>query len=348
MEPKTSRRSLFVKGATFIAALTSLGASSRLLGRSKERKTMQTDTSTQALDQSATGADARASTRAVERVLKASAPHWVGDGFLVHGVLSPDGDPRAQSPFLLLDHAARRQFAPSEKRRGVGEHPHRGFETVTFAYRGEIAHRDSSGGGGIIGPGDVQWMTAASGVVHEELFSEKFAHEGGELEMVQLWVNLPAKAKMSTPGYQSLSDGQFPRLTLGAAEARLVAGELDGASGPARTHTPITVFDLAFARAGSSEFSLPKGHNVLIFALEGALTLGASRAELTPGALGLMKRDDAGVIHLEGAPGARALVLSGEPIDEPVAAYGPFVMNTREEIMLAMRDYQSGKMGHLR
>jgi redox-sensitive bicupin YhaK (pirin superfamily) len=337
MDQKTSRRGLFFKGATFLAAVTSLGVTSRLLGRSKERKTMQTEPSTQT-----------PALRAVERVLRAGAPHWVGDGFLVHGVLSPDGDPRAQSPFLLLDHASRRHFGPSEKRRGVGEHPHRGFETVTFAYRGEIAHRDSSGGGGIIGPGDVQWMTAAAGVVHEELFSEKFSREGGELEMVQLWVNLPAGQKMSTPGYQTLLDKQFPRLVLGAAEARLVAGKLDGKSGPARTHTPMTVFDLSFERAGSSEFALPKGHNALVFALEGALTLGAQRNELTPGALAVMKRDDDGLVHLEGGAGARALVLSGEPIDEPVAAYGPFVMNTREEIMLAMHDYQSGKMGHLR
>jgi redox-sensitive bicupin YhaK (pirin superfamily) len=337
MDQKTSRRGLFFKGASFLAALTSLGATSRLLGRSKERKNMQTEPSSQPF-----------ALRAVERVLQASAPHWVGDGFLVHGVLSPDGDPRTQSPFLLLDHASRRHFGPSEKRRGVGEHPHRGFETVTFAYRGEISHRDSAGGGGIIGPGDVQWMTAASGIVHEELFSEKLSREGGELEMVQLWVNLPAKAKMSTPGYQSLLDAQFPRLALGAAEARLVAGQLAGQTGPARTHSPITVFDLKFARAGSSQFSLAKGHNALVFSLEGQLKLGAQRQELTPGALAVMKRDDDGVVQLEGAEGARALVLSGEPIDEPVAAYGPFVMNTREEIMLAMHDFQSGKMGRLR
>jgi redox-sensitive bicupin YhaK (pirin superfamily) len=337
MDPRTSRRRLFVNGATLLAALASVGASARLLGRRKERKIMQAEPSTQG-----------PAVRAVARVLKAGAPHWVGDGFLVHGVLSPDGDPRSQSPFLLLDHASRRHFGPSEKRRGVGEHPHRGFETVTFAYRGEIGHRDSSGGGGIIGPGDVQWMTAASGVVHEELFSDKFTREGGELEMVQLWVNLPAAKKMSTPGYQSLLDKQFPRLTLGAAEARLVAGKLEGQTGPAHTHTPITVFDLKFERAGNSEFSLGKGHNVLVFALEGTLSIGENRQELVPGALAIMKRDDDGIIRLDAAPGARALVLSGEPIDEPVASYGPFVMNTREELMLAMSDYQSGKMGHLR
>jgi hypothetical protein len=335
MDPKTSRRRLFVNGATLLAAFASVGATSRLLGRSKERRAMQTEP-----------ANHGPALRAVERVLKAGAPHWVGDGFLVHGVLSPDGDPRVQSPFLLLDHASRRHFGPSEKRRGVGEHPHRGFETVTFAYRGEIAHRDSSGGGGVIGPGDVQWMTAASGVVHEELFSEKFAREGGELEMVQLWVNLPAKVKMSKPGYQSLLDAQFPRLTLGAAEARLIAGQLEGESGPAHTHSPMTVFDLAFDRDGQSEFALPRDHNTLLFSLEGTLQVGATRQELPTGALAVMKRDD-GRVRIEASAGARALVLSGEPIDEPVASYGPFVMNTREEIMLAMRDYQSGQMGHL-
>jgi redox-sensitive bicupin YhaK (pirin superfamily) len=191
-------------------------------------------------------------------------------------------------------------------------------------------------------------MTAASGVVHEELFSEKFAREGGELEMVQLWVNLPAKMKMSTPGYQSLLDAQFPRLVLGAARARLVAGALEGQTGPARTHSAMTVFDLSFEQAGASEFALPRGYNTLVFALEGPLTLGADRRELTTGALAVMQRDDGGIVRIEAPAGARALVLSGEPIDEPVAAYGPFVMNTREEIMLAMSDYQSGKMGHLR
>ena len=285
--------------------------------------------------------------RAVERVLRASSEHWVGDGFRVKSVIAPHGDPRIQSPFLLLDHAAKRYFEPASERRGVGEHPHRGFETVTFAYRGETEHRDSSGGGGKIGPGDVQWMTAAGGLVHEEMHSRTFTEQGGEMEMVQLWVNLPAKSKLTTPGYQALLDKDFPRLTLGAAQARLVAGKLEQASGPARTHTPITVFDLEFKESGASEFDLPQGHNSLVFALEGELRVGADERPVQAGELGVLERTGPGRVRLQAVAGARALVLSGEPIDEPVAAYGPFVMNTQQEIMDAIRDYQSGKMGHL-
>ena len=336
MTSKTSRRGLITGGAASIAALSGLGATSSLLGR-KERETMHTQVETQAT-----------AARGVERILQPGSPHWVGDGFLVHGMLSPGGDPRLQSPFLLLDHASRRRFEPSAQQRGVGEHPHRGFETVTLAYAGEIEHRDSSGGGGIIGPGDVQWMTAAGGVVHEEMHSRRFSQEGGDMEMVQLWVNLPARAKLSKPGYQGLLDKQFPRFAVGAAEARLIAGELSGAHGPARTHTPLTLFDLRFTQAGTSEFTLPRGHTVLIFPLEGEVKLGPKNEQVLPGALAFMKRDEQGPVRLSAAQGARVLVLSGEPIDEPVAAYGPFVMNTRDEIVQAMRDYQSGKMGHLR
>ncbi|HEX5659079.1 MAG TPA: pirin family protein [Polyangiales bacterium] len=284
--------------------------------------------------------------RAVERVLASTSEHWVGDGFRVKSVISPNGDPRVQSPFLLLDHAARRSFEPATERRGVGEHPHRGFETVTFAYRGEIEHRDSAGGGGLIGPGDVQWMTAAGGIVHEEMHSQRFTEQGGEMEMVQLWVNLPARAKMSAPGYQSLLDKDFPRLTIGAARARLIAGSLNGERGPARTHTPITLFDLSFDDAGRAEFELPQGHAAMVFALEGQLAVGADEQTVAPGQLAVLAREG-GAVQVLGAASARALVLSGEPIAEPVASYGPFVMNTRDEIMTAMRDYQSGKMGHL-
>ncbi len=284
--------------------------------------------------------------RGVGRVLTSPGEHWVGDGFRVRGVLSPSGNPRLQSPFLLLDHAAVRRFEPATKQRGVGEHPHRGFETVTFAYKGEIAHRDSAGGGGLIGPGDVQWMTAASGVVHEELHSKRFTEQGGDMEMVQLWVNLPAKDKMSAPGYQPLLDKDFPRLSVGAAEARLIAGSLLDYQGPANTHTPITIFDLRFSRDGLAEFELPRGFTSLLFNLEGKLQVGAEGKPTPVGAMAFMDRDE-GIVRVRGEQGARLLVLSGEPIDEPVAAYGPFVMNTREELQQAFADYQSGKMGHL-
>jgi redox-sensitive bicupin YhaK (pirin superfamily) len=331
----TTRRRVLTGGAATLAALGVGSATSRLLGRSKALSTMQ--------PQQATTTPAP---RALERVLASTSEHWVGDGFRVKSVISPNGDPRIQSPFLLLDHAARRSFEPATERRGVGEHPHRGFETVTFAYRGEIEHRDSAGGGGLIGPGDVQWMTAAGGIVHEEMHSQRFTEQGGELEMVQLWVNLPATSKRSEPGYQALLDQDFPRLSLGPARARLIAGSLEGARGPARTHTPITLFDLEFTQAGRAEFALPQGHTALVFALEGQLAVGADEQSVAPGQLAVLAREG-GAVHVLGAASARALVLSGEPIAEPVVSYGPFVMNTREEITQAMRDYQSGKMGHL-
>jgi redox-sensitive bicupin YhaK (pirin superfamily) len=286
--------------------------------------------------------------RAIDRVLASTSEHWVGDGFRVRSVISPDGEPRVQSPFLLLDHAARRRFEPATERRGVGEHPHRGFETVTFAYRGEIEHRDSAGGGGIIGPGDVQWMTAGAGIVHEEKHSQRFTEQGGEMEMVQLWVNLPAKAKMSQPGYQALLAKDFPRLSLGAAQARLVAGALGNERGPATTHSPMTIFDLQFGEEGVSEFTLPSGFNSLTFTLEGDVRVGAREQPVLPGQLAVLERQGSGPVRIRGAKDARVLVLSGEPIDEPVAAYGPFVMNTQEQILQAMRDYQRGRMGHLR
>lgn len=296
--------------------------------------------------------DATASTagrraRSLQGVYPPGPDHWVGDGFFVKTVFWPQLDPQMLSPFLLLDHAARRRFEPSAWRRGVGEHPHRGFETVTFAYSGEIEHRDSAGGGGRIGPGDVQWMTAASGVVHEEKHSQGFSERGGEFEMVQLWVNLPAKEKMSAPRYQPLLDGEFPRLALGPAQARLIAGSLDAKTGPAKTHTPITAFDLRFEDEGTAEAELPDGWTTLVFPLEGDITAGPQRDPIPSRHFGVFKREDHGVVQLHAEAGTRALVLAGEPIFEPVFAYGPFVMNTREEIIQAFRDYESGKMGHL-
>ena len=285
--------------------------------------------------------------RSVERVLAATSEHWVGDGFRVRSVIAPHGDPKVQSPFLLLDHASRRYFPPATERRGVGEHPHRGFETVTFAYRGEIQHRDSTGGGGTIGAGDVQWMTAAGGLVHEEMHSQRFTEQGGDLEMVQLWVNLPAKSKLSQPGYQALLDTDFPRLTLGAARARLIAGSLQSERGPARTHTPMTVFDLEFTEAGQAEFSLPATFNSLIFTLEGEVQVGAEAQRIRPGELAVLSRGDDAPVWVRGAKDARVLVLSGEPIDEPIVGMGPFVMNSPGEIRQAMIDFESGRMGRL-
>lgn len=285
--------------------------------------------------------------RALQGVFSPGPEHWVGDGFFVKTVFWPQMGAEMLSPFLLLDHAAARQFDPSRWRRGVGEHPHRGFETVTFAYQGEVEHRDSAGGGGKIGPGDVQWMTAASGVVHEEKHSQDFADAGGIFEMVQLWVNLPAEKKMSEPRYQALLDREFPRVDLGAAEARVVAGTLDGQTGPAKTHTPISVFDLRFHEDGPVHVDLPDGWTTLVFPLEGDVAAGPEREVIPSRHFGAFDREDTGAVEVHAKAGARVLLLAGEPLNEPVVAYGPFVMNTREEIVTAFNDYQSGRMGRL-
>jgi redox-sensitive bicupin YhaK (pirin superfamily) len=273
--------------------------------------------------------------------------HWVGDGFFVSTVFSPHQiDPDLVSPFILLDHAAPRAFDPSPTRRGVGEHPHRGFETVTFAYAGEVEHRDSSGGGGKIGPGDVQWMTAASGVVHEEMHSQEFSSRGGVFEMVQLWVNLPARLKMSEPRYQGITGSRMPDFRLGDANGRLIAGRFAGLEGPARTHTPLTVFELSFETGGSALFEPEPGWSTLVLLRRGTATAQEDR-RVAEGDLVIFDRKRPGVVRLTAETGTQALVLSGEPLNEPVVAYGPFVMNTRAEIMQAMQDYQSGKMGRL-
>ncbi len=290
------------------------------------------------------------SSRRLAGVFAPGPEHWVGDGFHVKTVFWPQmsaSSAEMLSPFLLLDHAAARAFDASPWRRGVGEHPHRGFETVTFAYQGEVEHRDSAGGGGRIGPGDVQWMTAASGVVHEEKHSQAFSEQGGVFEMVQLWVNLPASKKMSAPQYQALLDREFPRIDMGAAEARIIAGEFRGDRGPASTHSPMTVCDLRFYQEGTVDFEFPTGWTTLVFPLEGEVFAGPEREAIPERHFGVFDRAEQGRVELTSSPGARVLVLAGEPLGEPVVAYGPFVMNTREEIVAAFRDYESGRMGHL-
>jgi redox-sensitive bicupin YhaK (pirin superfamily) len=318
------------------AAVAGWAVAPKFFGSSKRETKMQS------------AAQTKTSPRALQAVFPPGPEHWVGDGFYVKTVFWPQLDAQMLSPFLLLDHAARKRFDASPyHRRGVGEHPHRGFETVTFAYEGEIEHRDSAGGGGRIGPGDVQWMTAASGIVHEEKHAQAFSERGGDFEMVQLWVNLPSGKKMSEPRYQPLLDREFPRLQLGAAEARLVAGNLAGETGPAKTHTPITTFDLRFHEDGTSEVELPAGWTTLVFPLEGNVTAGPTLKPIASRHFGVFDRNDDGAVQLHASRGARVLVLAGQPLDEPVVAYGPFVMNTREEIGQAFRDYQSGRMGHL-
>lgn len=286
-------------------------------------------------------------TKNVVEIRQAPSMHWVGDGFPVRSLFSYDDSAAEMSPFLLLDYAAPKVFGPSSHQRGVGEHPHRGFETVTIAYQGEIEHRDSTGAGGKIGPGDVQWMTAASGIVHEEKHGEEFARKGGTLEMVQLWVNLPARSKMAAPGYQDIASGRIPTVELpgSAGTARVIAGELLGAKGPARTFTPINVWDLRVKAGESVELSVPEGHTTALVVLRGDVVLNGATAA---GEAQLVRFDRHGdKVAIEATTEASLLLLAGEPIDEPVVGYGPFVMNTDAEIRQAFADYQKGAMGHL-
>ena len=279
-------------------------------------------------------------------VYGAASSHWVGDGFPVRTVF-PSRGVSELSPFLMLDYAGPKRFEPSTRPRGVEQHPHRGFETVTIAYQGSVDHRDSGGNSGTINPGDVQWMTAASGVVHEEMHGKDFTAKGGDFEMVQLWVNLPAPYKMSKPRYQGLLSAEIPRVELGpGAYARIIAGELNGVKGPAKTFTPVNVFDVRLEANGQGELRLPAAHNSAIVLLRGHLVVNGS-ATLT-GSAQIAPLGTAGeTVTLEAKAESLVLVLSGEPINEPVASYGPFVMNTQAELRQAFEDYQAGRMGRL-
>lgn len=276
--------------------------------------------------------------------------HWVGDGFPVRTLFAYSNPNLGAmiSPFLLLDYAGPMEFPPTDKRRGVGEHPHRGFETVTIVYSGEVEHRDSSGSGGHIGPGDVQWMTAASGLVHEEFHGRDFARRGGVLEMVQLWVNLPAKDKMSPPRYQGISNRQVPELSLpdGSGSLRVIAGEFGGVKGPAETFTPIHVWDLHLASEQPFCLPVPEGYTTLLVVLEGSVQVNGSDDVVGAAEVGLFERAGDQVC-IGNAKDAKVLLLSGEPIDEPIVGSGPFVMNNAEEIRQAIMDYQSGRLGRL-
>jgi hypothetical protein len=254
-----------------------------------------------------------------------------------------DGQADVLSPFLLLDYAAPETFAPLGEPRGVGRHPHRGFETVTIAYQGGVEHRDSAGNEGTIGPGDVQWMTAASGIVHEEWHERAFTRRGGIMEMAQLWVNLPAKDKMAPPAYQDIRSRQIPTVELGGgASVRVIAGEFRGAKGPARTFTPINVWDAALKAGQRVEMEFQEGYTTLLAILKGSVVINGGE---TATAAELAILDRAGKeITLEATVDAVVLVLNGEPINEPVVGYGPFVMNTRGEIQQAIQDYQSGRL----
>lgn len=281
----------------------------------------------------------------IRRIVRDIPQHWVGDGFPVRSLFTYSGGNQFD-PFLLLDYAGPHQFPPSQSTRGVDEHPHRGFETVTIVYQGELEHRDSSGSHGSIGPGDVQWMTAASGIVHEEYHSERFAREGGTLEMVQLWVNLPAKDKLSLPHYQAILDSQIPAVKLPNAGGvvRVIAGTLEGTHGPAKTFSPINVWDVSLEAQGTAEFAVPNGHSSLLIVQKGDVFVNESSAK----AVELVTFEETGnQIHVVASAPSRVLILTGEPLREPVVGQGPFVMNTRQQIQEAINDYQSGRMGRL-
>ncbi len=282
------------------------------------------------------------------RVQGAPSPHWVGNGFHVNSLFFYGQDAEAISPFLLLDYGAPKAFAPSSEPRGVGQHPHRGFETVTVAYQGEIEHHDSEGNRGVIGAGDVQWMTAASGIIHEEWLSPEFNAKGGTLEMAQLWVNLPAKDKMAQPRYQGILKAQIPSVVAkGGARVQVVAGSFSGtdngetATGPAKTYSPVNVWDVQLADGQAIDLDLHAGYTTLFAVLKGKVRVNAAQDVDSP-AVAILEREGSAA-RLEALGGAATvLVLHGEPLAEPVAGYGPFVMNTRDEIMQAMQDFQRG------
>ena len=270
--------------------------------------------------------------------------HWVGDGFPVRSLISYHAQGSAISPFLLLDYAGPHVFEPAETPRGVGTHPHRGFETVTIVYDGEVEHKDSAGNGGVIGPGDVQWMTAAGGVLHEEFHSKGFTRAGGPFRMVQLWVNLPAKDKMAAPGYQSIVDADIPVVDLDGGKARIIAGTIGGKTGPARTFTPVNVWDVRLDDGADVTLDLPEGHTTLVVVLSGRVLVNgedAASAEV----LELSRTGTSARFTAEAE--TTLLVLTGEPIDEPIVGYGPFVMNSEADIRTAIDDFNSGRFGRM-
>jgi redox-sensitive bicupin YhaK (pirin superfamily) len=288
-----------------------------------------------------------AGARSVESVHRSTTFHWVGNGFHVSTYFPAEElPPERTSPFVLMDYGPGKDFQPLARgKRGVGWHPHRGFETVTLAWQGAVAHRDNAGHSGVIGPGDVQWMTAARGIFHEEYHEEAFSRQGGRMHMMQLWVNLPQKDKMTAPGYQPITQADIPRVALDegrGGEVRVIAGTYEGARGPARTFTPITMLDARVKAGGRLLVALPASYNALVVVAEGHVRAGERR--VGAGEL-LVSAKDGERLELAADEDSHVIVLAGEPIDEPVVQYGPFVMNTFDEIRQAMVDVQAGKFG---
>lgn len=285
-------------------------------------------------------------TKQIEKVIKPGKAHFVGDGFRVHGFIPAAITMERMDPFLVFDYNATYNFPASEIPKGVGVHPHRGFETVTLAYKGRVEHGDSSGGGGIIAEGDVQWMTAASGILHKEFHETEWSKTGGDFQMVQLWVNLPSKYKMTAPKYQALANASIPKVELdgGLGTVEVVAGAYQETAGAASTFTPVHLYNGKLKQGGRMDFTLPEHFNTAVLVLEGQVTING---EPIPTDHFVLFKNEGTDIHIEADSDALVLVLSGEPINEPIAAYGPFVMNTEEELKQAFRDFQTGKFGHL-
>lgn len=273
--------------------------------------------------------------------------HWVGDGFPVRSLFSHMSGANENTPFLMLDYGGPHEFSPAARPRGVDVHPHKGFETVTIVYQGEVEHGDSTGRGGVIREGDVQWMTAGSGILHKEFHSQDFTANGGTFEMVQLWVNLPARDKSTAPGYQGITDARIPVVDLpeGAGRLRVIAGEYDGTPGPASTFTALDVWDLRLNAGRTVTLNPVEGHNTIVVVLSGEVAVNAEAKLQGPATARLSQ--EGGAVVLEAHSDAKVLLLAGEPIDEPVAAYGPFVMNTEAEIRQAITDFRSGRFGQL-
>ena len=283
----------------------------------------------------------------VVEVHRYGSRHWVGDGFPVRNLIPGNSVGEQLSPFLLLDYAGPENFSPTDQPRGVGEHPHRGFETVTIVYDGVVSHRDSTGSGGVIGPGDVQWMTAASGIVHEEMHEKGWAKKGGTFQAIQLWVNLPRAHKMSRPGYQTLLKADIPMVELagGVGQLCVIAGEFRGIKGPAKTFTPVHLYDVRLKAGSTAEITVPPSFNTAVFVLQGEASVNGS-GPVNEAELVRLDRTGERITIVAGADTV-LLVLAGEPIEEPIARHGPFVMNTKAELVQAVNDYQAGKMGHL-
>ena len=286
-------------------------------------------------------------TRQIEKIIAPPAAHMVGDGFRVHNFIPGYNiGMERMSPFLMMDYNSKHYFAPTTKQRGVGVHPHRGFETVTIAYKGKVAHHDSSGNSGVIGEGDVQWMTAASGILHKEYHEEEFSREGGDFQMVQLWVNLPAKDKMSKPKYQGIANADINKHNLpdNGGVIEVIAGEYNGTKGAASTFTPVNLFNAKLNKGVKADFNFPESYNTALLVIEGTVKVNGSDA---PTNNLVLFANDGEAFTIEVTDDAVVLILSGEPINEPIAAHGPFVMNTREEIIQAFDDVNMGRFGYL-